>query len=619
MGLSNSDSQPAHEAELTDSTLPTRGDARGRFGPWRLVRKYRLDLFAALWVPYALLVYRFWYVTDDAFISFRYAQNLVRGLGLRFNPGEHVPVEGYSNFLWVMMCAVFEFLQLDITFWPLLVSVTCGTVLLWLVFDRLRRRLELNLLVVALATLSLGCFPPPAVWSTSGMATVPFALLVFITFDRMVLRRHSPDGLGGGIAGLLLALIRIEGIAWALVILILATVSRRLAWQRALRPLLVFALIVGVGYALYFAWRYSYYQMPLPNTAYAKAELDAARLTRGLNYVFSHELAFLTPILIVPGSLLALRRKRLAIGLPVAAIAWAFPAYAVVVTGDFMAMGRFLVPGLAFSTILLAWILNDLWGQGRLRWGASVGVGLLVIVIGLLPAWDRHLVPESVRERFRFRFNKPVFDSEYRRWWHQAQNTHDWSKRGKALRSYAAQRQLPDQQPSYTIGGIGATAYYSNLYIYDWYGLVTPEVARRRLDPDTELRSPGHDKKVSRNYFLKHNPTILVAIVLQDSRPQVIAAACRKQAHDLRRSPPGLSLEQRYVVDFARVPTADVGDPPCYIITWTRIGEDTNPTDAWSKFGRRLNRLLQGRHLPPPLQDPAGTVGVMSRGTGSVG
>ena len=595
MGLSNSDSEPAHEAKPTDSASPTRSDAREQPGAWRVIRKYRFDLFAALWVPYALLVYRFWYVTDDAFISFRYAQNLVRGHGLRFNLGEHVPVEGYSNFLWVMICAVFELFHLDVTFWPLLLSAACGTVLLWLVFDLLRRRLELNLIVVALATLSLACFPPFAVWSTSGMATVPFALLVFVTFDRLVLRRESPDGVGGGVAGLLLALIRIEGVAWAAVILILAIVSRRLARQRVLRPLIVFALIVGVGYALYFAWRYSYYQMPLPNTAYAKADLDAARLTRGLNYVVSHELTFLTPILIVPGSLLALRRKRLALGLPIAAMAWAFPAYAVLVTGDFMAMGRFLVPGLAFSTILLAWVLNDLWGQGRLRRGASVGVGLLAIVIALLPAWDRHLVPQSVRERFRFRFNKPAFDSEYRRWHHQAQNTRDWSKRGKALRSYAAQRRLPDQHPSYAIGGIGGTAYYSDLYIYDWHGLVTPEVARRELDPDSELRSPGHDKKVPRNYFLKHNPTIL------------------------RRSSPELSLEQRYVVDFARVPTVDVTDPPAYIITWTRIAEGTSPTDAWSDFGRRLNRLLQGRHLPPPPQGPAGTVGAMSRGTGSPG
>src|SRR4029434_7187421 len=40
---------------------------------------------------------------DDAFITFRYAANLVAGHGLVFNPGERV--EGYSNFLWTILIA----------------------------------------------------------------------------------------------------------------------------------------------------------------------------------------------------------------------------------------------------------------------------------------------------------------------------------------------------------------------------------------------------------------------------------------------------------------------------------------------------------------------------------
>ena len=42
-------------------------------------------------------------LTDDAFISFRYARNLLEGQGLVFNPGERV--EGYTNFLWVLELA----------------------------------------------------------------------------------------------------------------------------------------------------------------------------------------------------------------------------------------------------------------------------------------------------------------------------------------------------------------------------------------------------------------------------------------------------------------------------------------------------------------------------------
>src|SRR5439155_1651061 len=42
-----------------------------------------------------------WCIHDDAFISFRYARNLVRGTGLVMNPGERV--EGISNFLWTLL------------------------------------------------------------------------------------------------------------------------------------------------------------------------------------------------------------------------------------------------------------------------------------------------------------------------------------------------------------------------------------------------------------------------------------------------------------------------------------------------------------------------------------
>jgi len=40
---------------------------------------------------------------DDAYISYRYAQNLVEGHGLVYNPGEYV--EGYTNFLWTLLLA----------------------------------------------------------------------------------------------------------------------------------------------------------------------------------------------------------------------------------------------------------------------------------------------------------------------------------------------------------------------------------------------------------------------------------------------------------------------------------------------------------------------------------
>ena len=43
-------------------------------------------------------------VFDDAFISYRYAQNLAMGHGITWNPG-YPPTEGYTNFLLVLILA----------------------------------------------------------------------------------------------------------------------------------------------------------------------------------------------------------------------------------------------------------------------------------------------------------------------------------------------------------------------------------------------------------------------------------------------------------------------------------------------------------------------------------
>ena len=50
-------------------------------------------------VPYQIATFN--HIGEDCFISFRYVENFVEGKGLVYNLGERV--EGYSNFLWVMV------------------------------------------------------------------------------------------------------------------------------------------------------------------------------------------------------------------------------------------------------------------------------------------------------------------------------------------------------------------------------------------------------------------------------------------------------------------------------------------------------------------------------------
>src|SRR5256714_11236242 len=66
-----------------------------------ILRRYWPVLVAtAVLVPHALY---FDFVSDDAYISFRYARNLAEHGQLVFNLGERV--EGYTNFLWTVLLA----------------------------------------------------------------------------------------------------------------------------------------------------------------------------------------------------------------------------------------------------------------------------------------------------------------------------------------------------------------------------------------------------------------------------------------------------------------------------------------------------------------------------------
>jgi hypothetical protein len=145
-------------------------------------------VFLVALVPYALMVYRFNYVCDDAFISFRFAKHLAMGHGLRYNL-DAAPVEGFSNLLWVLIMTPFEAAGLSPLVWSRVLSILCGVVLLW----RLTRFLAVQLAIppplTILALTFFASLPGVAIWSTTGLATMPFTLAMFLTFELYLVTR----------------------------------------------------------------------------------------------------------------------------------------------------------------------------------------------------------------------------------------------------------------------------------------------------------------------------------------------------------------------------------------------------------------------------------------------
>src|SRR5438034_8934210 len=116
-------------------------------------------LAIAVGVGYAL---RLWWTSDDAYISFRYARNLVHGLGLVYNAGERV--EGYSNFLWTLWCALGLRLGCAPETWANVSSIACYAATLLLLGVHTRRRASRG--------------TPPASGLASVVAAFPWAALI---------------------------------------------------------------------------------------------------------------------------------------------------------------------------------------------------------------------------------------------------------------------------------------------------------------------------------------------------------------------------------------------------------------------------------------------------------
>ena len=73
-------------------------------------RRLYITLFFVMALTLLLAIHNR-FIQDDAFISFRYAQNLAEGKGLVFNIGERV--EGYTNFLWTCLLSLSFLVKID--------------------------------------------------------------------------------------------------------------------------------------------------------------------------------------------------------------------------------------------------------------------------------------------------------------------------------------------------------------------------------------------------------------------------------------------------------------------------------------------------------------------------
>jgi len=327
---------------------------------------------------------------DDAWISFRYARNLVSGLGPVFNPGERV--EGYTNPLWVLLTAPAFSFRIPPETWANALSISsfAGVVLLlaWRAWERSKTSGGARAPIpVAAALIALN--PDMHVWATGGLETAFFSLLLVagvVVLAGAGGKRIRPPA-AGALFGLA-ALARPDGIlpagvaaAW----LLLAGRERRIASAAA------FTACVAAFVDPHVLWRHAYYGEWLPNTYFAKSAW-LPWWGQGLRYLelFLRRNALL--LLGLPLIAAAFFRSRasgdirdaaarpISEALLLTGIAASYTLYVTRVGGDFM-YARLLVPVMPFLALLLEVAVSQPGLPAAVRAGSVAAAVLLPLVV----------------------------------------------------------------------------------------------------------------------------------------------------------------------------------------------------------------------------------------------
>jgi arabinofuranosyltransferase len=243
----------------------------------------------------------FYFLTDDAYIAFRYAHNHMAGYGWVWNPPPFRPVEGYTSFLWVVLLEwVWRLTGVEPPESANVLSLGFGCATLGLVACMvLRMRLPAPLdrrrpVLLALVLLGTVTNRTWLTWLSSGLETALYnfalTLWIFCVLSRRPVRRPSWY-LGMASSATLAALARPDGVLAVLATVALLALDPLDPDRRPLPRGWALGLSLPLlGSPIHFAWRRSFYGEWLPNTWYAK--VGAPWPEAGLRYLASFVLEY---------------------------------------------------------------------------------------------------------------------------------------------------------------------------------------------------------------------------------------------------------------------------------------------------------------------------------------
>lgn len=449
-------------------------------------KKTHLLIFLALIITISHQLLFFNWTNDDAFISYRYTENLCDGQGLVFNSGEKV--EGYSNFLWIILLAPFNLLGLS----PLWLSKTisfCITLLLIFLMYRTALDFGLDEFTSCLCALTLSFSSSLAYFSMSGLETVFYGfLLLLCVFLNETYEKEPNEKPLFILYGVLLAvaLTRPEGLLFLLISSAYHLLKKIITLKgiRLIKILKIQILFFSI-YSFFIFLRYRYYSDILPNTFYAKPKGTFVEQGYSAFFINFTNALLSGSFLLIPVLFLLVKKKSFSkylypllfcIGQLI------FMTYA----GDWMALGRFFLPVLPLILILFFSLLSILKSNHQ---KANLNLVRKFLYIMAIVA----LAGLNLFQTYKTLANKDIYP-------YLVMNSSRLIRVGKWL------KQNFPPETVITLRRQGAIPYYSKMKSIDILGLTEREIAKTIYDEKDTFK----ENEKNAEYILNQQPDVLI-------------------------------------------------------------------------------------------------------------
>ncbi|HLL25108.1 MAG TPA: hypothetical protein VK427_23395 [Kofleriaceae bacterium] len=467
--------------------------------PWVL-----LGLAGAILIVHSL-AYNF--VTDDAYISFVFSRNFAEHGELAFNLGD--PVEGYTNFLWTVLLGALMVIGVPPELSSRVLGTTCALVTLYLVFRAMQHALGRKSPWASVPSLFLACSSGFACWTSGGLETQLFTMLVVGALEAVVAAHARPRAIRrAGVLLALAAMTRPEGPLIAAVLGVVRLGDLVLRWRAERRfafrdELVAAAWFLGL-WVPWFAWRWWYYGWPFPNTYYVKASgtwsdprSASIMIDNGLYYIWvwleQTRLLYALPLAAIGLVAARPRTPRFVLTTGCALLAIVYIPYTISVGGDFMGLHRFIMPMFVVAAIAVVLGLEWIVAHVRRRRDAAAAA----VCVGFLTAFAFTQV-QLTRTSLRWGnfgndrgIDTPAFLIVY---------TEDRAKIGQAMAPCFVESDFS------IVGGAGAQPYFGRMRGIDVFGLVSDRIAHE--EPRIRPRA-GHTKWGSDTLLASYDPTFV--------------------------------------------------------------------------------------------------------------